>query len=75
MALMFLLAPILFWVSIAAYSLKFSIEAWAWTRLSINERQEYSGLGHLMNKNLALSVRIEWSLLLIGFGATILWLK
>ena len=75
MALLYLLGPILFWVGIAAYSLKFSIEVWVWQKLSIDEKQDYSGPGHLMNHNHTLSVRIEWVAMLIGFGATICWLK
>ncbi len=75
MAFIYLVVPLFFAFGVAFYLCKLVFEIWIWRRIPPDERHNHHRLGHLMNYNYVMSVKMEWLFFWAGFFGLVLWIN
>lgn len=75
MALMFRIAPLLFWIGVTAFSIRALANFSLFLKSPPETRQENREPGRLMNFNHALPVSAEWTVMCLSFWGTLMWIE
>ncbi|UWQ42898.1 hypothetical protein K3718_07355 [Leisingera aquaemixtae] len=74
MALMFRVAPLLFWVGVTVFAIRTLADFLYFHKSPPETRQEFREPGRLMNFNHALPISAEWAVMCLSFWGTFIWI-